>query len=92
MTPTPFTAALAGAFSAWALHAFSRMAGSGSDVSVTYVLAFLLLVALPAHLGVLGLRRSQGSPSGGVDKPLLVRVAAWLVSAAIVSGITLAAT
>lgn len=91
LTPTPVTAALAGGFSAWAFPAVGAWLGSGAAVSAYEVLAFLLLVALPAHAGVLGLRRPARPGGGGVDKPLLVRVGAWLAAAAVVSAVTLAA-
>ncbi len=91
LAPTPVTAALAGAFSALALPAASRwLAASGSDAGTGFVLAFLLLVALPAHAGVLGLRRPEGTPARAVDKPLLVRVGCWLGAALVVSLLSLA--
>jgi hypothetical protein len=85
------SAAIAGAFSAWALPAFSKRLGGDADTSFNYVIGFLLLVALPAHAGVLGLRRQEGPPAQGVDKPLLIRVGAWLAAAAAVSGILMLA-
>lgn len=88
--PTPFTAALAGAFSAVALPAANRWLAGDSDTSTNFVLAFLLLVALPAHAGVLGLRRPDGAHSRSIDKPLLVRIGAWLGSACLVSAASLA--
>ena len=91
LTPTPLSAAIAGAFSAWALPAFSKWLGGDADTSFNYVIGFLLLVALPAHAGVLGLRRQEGPPAQGVDKPLLIRVGAWLAAAAAVSGILMLA-
>jgi len=92
LTPTPLSAAIAGAFSAWALPAFSKWLGSDADTSFNYVIGFLLLVALPAHAGVLGLRRQKGPPAQGVDKPLLIRVGAWLAAAAAVSGLLMLAS
>lgn len=91
LNPTPFTAAVAGAFSAVALPAASRWLGTDADVNLGYVVAFLLLVALPAHAGVLGLRRPQSTASRAVDQPLLVRVGAWLAAAVGVSLLLLAA-
>jgi len=52
----------------------------------------LLLVALPAHAGVLGLRRQPGPAVQGLDKPLLIRVGAWLAAAAAVSGLLMLAS
>lgn len=91
LNPTPFTAAVAGAFSAVALPAASRWLGTDADVNVGFVLAFLVLVALPAHAGVLGLRRPQSADARAVDRPLLLRVGAWLAAAVGVSLLVLAA-
>jgi len=91
LTPTPPSAAIAGAFSAWALPAFSKWLGGDADTSINYVIGFLLLVALPAHAGVLGLRRHEGPPAQGVDKPLLIRIGSWLAAASAVSGILMLA-
>jgi hypothetical protein len=66
LAPTPLSAAVAGAFSAWALPTVSQWLGSDADTSFNYVIAFLLLVALPAHAGVLGLRRQPGPAVGRV--------------------------
>lgn len=91
LAATPLSAAIAGAFSACALPAFSKWFGGDANTSFNYVIGFLLLVALPAHAGVLGLRREEGPPAQGVDKPLLIRVGAWLAAAAAVSGILMLA-
>ncbi len=85
LSPTPFTAALAGAFSAVALPAFQRWTGGGGDFGADQVIGFLLLVALPAHAGVLGLTRPEGQPVRSLDKPLLTRVGVWLGAAVVVS-------
>ncbi len=90
LTPTPFTAAPAGAFSAAALPVASRWLGTEADVNVGWVLAFIVLVALPAHAGVLGLRRSSTPASRAVAKPLLMRVGAWLAAAVGVSLVMMA--
>lgn len=92
LAPTPLTAALAGAFSAVALPLFGRWQAADTDGGTAFVVAFLLLVALPAHVGVLGLRRAEGQPARAVDKPLLLRVAVWLAVALGVSLLSLAAT
>jgi hypothetical protein len=52
----------------------------------------LLLVALPAHAAVLGLRRQPGPAVQGLDKPLLIRVGTWLAAAAAVSGLLMLAS
>lgn len=85
LSPTPFTAAAAGAFSAIALPAFLRWTGAGGGFGADQVIGFLLLVALPAHTGVLGLKRAEGEPGRRVDRPLLLRVALWLGAAISVS-------
>lgn len=90
LRPTPLTAALAGAFSAAALPAASRWLGGGAGFSGDFVLAFLVLVALPAHVGVLGLHRPAGEASRGTDKPMLIRAGAWIGSALLVSAVSLA--
>ncbi len=84
-SPTPVTAALAGGFSAVALPLASQWLGTGADFSIGYLLVFIALVAVPAHVGVLGARRSEALPAGTVDRALLTRSAAWLVAAAAVS-------
>jgi hypothetical protein len=78
ITPTPVTAALAGAFSAFVMPAlWTRLA----DETTWLVLAFLLVVALPAHALVVGMGRRQ--TGAAVDVPLLKRISAWLAAAAV---------
>lgn len=91
LAATPLSAAIAGAFSAWALPAFSKWLGGDADTSFNDVIGFLLLVALPAHAGVLGLRRQEGPQAQSVDKQLLIRAGAWLAAAAAVSGLLMLA-
>ena len=80
VTPTPLTAALAGVFSSVTMPLlWPRLSAD----SVWLVLAFVLLVALPAHLFVVGLRRSE-VPAARVDTALLKRMAAWLGATAVV--------
>lgn len=85
LTPTPVTAALAGAFSAIALPAFQRWTGASGDFGADHVIGFLLLVALPAHAGVLGLVRAGTPGARRVDRPLLTRGLVWLGAAVAVS-------
>jgi hypothetical protein len=92
LAPAPLSAAIAGAHSAWALPTISQWLGSDADTSFNYVIAFLLLVALPAHAGVLGMRRQEGPAVQGLDKPLLIRVGASLAAAAAVSGLLMLAS
>lgn len=85
-TPTPWTAAAAGLVAAIAWPpVWSRFGGAEGDTTAL-VLATLLLIALPAHAGVVGLRPSAPA-GGGLDKPLLRRVAVWLAAALLASGL-----
>lgn len=78
LTPTPLTAALAGVFSALVMPVlWTRLA---SD-SISMVLAFVLVVALPAHAFVVGFARPAGD-GRSLDVALLKRVGAWLVASA----------
>ena len=80
LTPTPITAALAGIFTGivmpilWARY---------SNDSTSLVVAFLLVVALPAHAFVVGFSRVQSVSARTVDTALLKRVGAWLLAAAV---------
>lgn len=83
---TPVTAALAGAFSGLTLPlVWTRFGASGSSVGIELTLAFLLLVALPAHAFVLGFERPRGTASGLLDTALLKRSGAWLLAACLVA-------
>jgi hypothetical protein len=74
-TPTLLSAALAGAFAGIAMPLlWSRFA---SD-STSLVIAFVLVVALPAHAFVIGFGRSSAGAGGMLDIALLKRVGAWL--------------
>jgi hypothetical protein len=80
LTPTPITAALAGAFSGICMPIlWSRF---GND-SMSLVLAFLLVVAFPAHALVVGFTRPQEANPGTLDTALLKRVGAWFGAAVI---------
>jgi hypothetical protein len=77
--PSPLTAALAGIFSSLLMPwLWSRMAGD----SIYQVLAFVLLVALPAHAFVVGFTREPVA-AGGIDQAMLKRVLAWLAGAGV---------
>lgn len=87
--PTRFSAALAGGFSAacwpwlWPL-----VQDPGDAGSVELILGMLLLVALPAHVAVIGLATSR--PAGeGADSAaggaLWQRIVAWLLAAVVVA-------
>jgi hypothetical protein len=79
VTPTPFTAALAGVFSGltwptiWPL-----VTGTEASATLWLVLATIVLVALPAHAFVLGLQRNESAGAPGVDVALLTRIGTWL--------------
>lgn len=83
ITPTPWTAALAGGFSAivWPVM-WSRFGSSASAGSVELVVATLLVIALPAHAFVVGFGRSQSPGARTLDTALLKRIGAWLAAAA----------
>lgn len=85
-TPTPWTAAAAGLVAALAWPpVWSRYGGADGDTTAL-VIATLLLIALPAHAGVVGMR--AGVPAGGgLDRALLTRVAAWLGAALLASAL-----
>lgn len=80
LMPTPIHAALAGAFAGVVMPLL--WARLGSD-SISLVVAFLLVVALPAHAFVVGFGRQtvQGAPS--LDAALLKRIAVWFGAAAV---------
>ena len=80
VTPTPVTAALAGAFSAivWPLLWSGATAGN-----VESILAMLLVVALPAHAFVVGFAGTTSASGRAVDSALLARVGAWLAAAVV---------
>ena len=84
ITPTPVTAALAGVFTGTVMPIlWSRF---GSDTT-SLVVAFLLVVALPAHAFVVGFSRAQPADARTLDTALLKRVGAWLACAAIAMAI-----
>ena len=84
ITPTPFTAALAGLFSALAWPVlWSRFGGATADGSVELVVGTLLVIALPAHACVVGFGRGPRPGAPVLDTALLWRVGAWLAAAAV---------
>ena len=83
-TATPITAALAGAFAGLVMpFLWSRLAAE----STSLVVAFLLVVAVPAHAFVVGFGQSQATNARTVDTALLKRVGAWLLSAVVATSI-----
>ncbi|MDI4632880.1 hypothetical protein J7U46_07450 [Pelomonas sp. V22] len=86
ITPTIITAALAGLFSALAWPWLWASYGGASGGTVELVVGTLLLIGLPAHLFVVGLKPADQAPgSRSIDKPLLLRIAAWLAAALVAS-------
>lgn len=84
ITPTPVTAALAGAVAGLLMPLlWLRLA----DDSTTLVIAFLLVVALPAHAWVVGFGWNQVADARSVDTVLLKRVGAWLIAALVAAAI-----
>ena len=78
LTPTPTTAALAGAFAGILMPIlWPRLATD----SMILIVVFLFVVALPAHAFVVGFGQKQAADPRSVDTALLKRVGAWLVCA-----------
>jgi hypothetical protein len=85
LTPSPLTAALAGAFSALVMPVlWPRLV----DDSLWLVVGFLGVVAFPAHAFVLGLGQPRPAAAGTLDRALLKRVGAWVLAAAVVLAVT----
>jgi len=85
---TPVTAALAGFFSAatWPLL-WPLFEEKSSSSSVFLMLGTILFIALPAHMFVVGLKRSQVPDATGMDTAFLKRIGAWLLAAAVTAGV-----
>lgn len=84
LQPTLATAVLAGLVAGIAMPIlWPRLEAGGS-----LVIVFLAVVVLPAHAFVVGFQRPPPAPGGGVDRALLRRVVAWLLSAALAAVIT----
>jgi hypothetical protein len=86
ITPTPVTAALAGAFSglAWPLL-WPLVEGPDGANTMNLIVGTVLLVAVPAHAFVVGFGPRALNGANGIDKALLVRTALWLAAAAAAS-------
>ena len=84
ISPTPLTAALAGAFSAvaWPLL-WSRFGGAESSGTFAVVIITLLVIALPAHAFVVGFAPAKAGTGRMLDTDLLKRIGAWLVAAGV---------
>jgi len=91
ITPTPWTAALAGSVAALAWPAlWTRFGGPGSQGGMELIAGTLLIVALPAHALVVGFGR-PASGARALDTALFKRIGAWL-AAALATTALLAAT
>lgn len=78
ITPTPITAAIAGIFAGVAMPLIWPHLG---DETMYWVFAFLLVIALPMHVLVVGTKPMQAAEGrGGIDAATLKRVAIWLVA------------
>ncbi len=75
---TPVSAALAGLFAGVVMPLLWPHLG---DDSLTWVAAFLLVIALPAHACVVGFGRLPATAAGKPDAALVTRVGVWLLSA-----------
>lgn len=84
ITPSPFTAALAGVFSAitWPLL-WSRFGNAQSGGTIEVVVITLLVIALPAHAFVVGFRPARAAGPATLDTALLKRIGAWLAAAGV---------
>lgn len=79
LTPTPITAAIAGLFAGILMPLIWPRLG---DETLNWVFAFLLVVALPVHVLVVGFTSSREARAvGALDAALLKRVTIWLVAA-----------
>ena len=78
LTPTPITAAIAGLFAGIAMPLIWPKLG---DETMYWVFAFLLVIALPMHVLVVGINPTRnGEGRGGIDATVLKRVVIWLVA------------
>jgi hypothetical protein len=77
---TPVSAFLAGNFSAitWPFL-WPLFHDASPSASLWLVVGVLGLIAVPAHVFVLGLNRTPADRARGLDLPLLKRIGAWLV-------------
>lgn len=78
ITPTPITAAIAGLFAGIVMPIAWPHLG---EETLNWVFAFLLVIALPMHVLVVGTRPMQAAEGrAGIDAAVLKRVAIWLVA------------
>lgn len=92
LRPSLWSAALAGVVAALAWpFVWSRFGGPAAEGGVELIVATLLVIALPAHIFVVGLSRAQPVPARSIDTALLKRIGAWLAAAAGVTAMRAAA-
>ena len=78
LTPTPITAAIAGLFAGIVMPLIWPRLG---EETLTWVFAFLLVIALPMHVLVVGFNPPREAGQGGWNSALIKRVAVWLAAA-----------
>lgn len=79
LIPTPITAAIAGLFAGIVMPLVWPHLG---EETLNWVFAFLLVVALPVHVLVVGFNVPRESRAAGtLDAALLKRVMVWLATA-----------
>lgn len=83
LRPSLVTAAVAGVLAAVAWPwVWARFGGLATEGGVELIVATLLVIALPAHVFVVGLTRDTPVPARSLDTALLKRIGAWLAAAA----------
>lgn len=88
ITPTPLTAALAGAFAALAWPLLWSWFGSSSATgSMELIVGTLLVVAVPAHAFVVGFNARRAPDARTLDTALLKRIGCWIGAAAVTAAI-----
>lgn len=88
VTATPLTAALAGIFSAIAWpFLWPLFHDPASSSSVQLMVGTLVFIALPAHVFVVGFKRTPLAEGKSIDTELLKRIGAWLLAAAVTAGL-----
>jgi hypothetical protein len=90
ISPSPITAAATGAFSALALPLLRNWFGGDAGLSIPFLIALVLTVALPAHAFVVGFQGGVAPGTRSLDTALLKRIGAWLGAAAVVTALRMA--
>lgn len=87
LSPSPLTAALAGAFSAIALPLMRHWIGQDEGLNIPLILAMIVTVALPAQTFVVGQRSDDGTGARTWDAAMFKRIGAWIAAAGVVTGL-----